>query len=105
MKTCKCNYQSNSCSPQPSVIVTQNTEGVKGLANAFVHVIGTNSTYFINGCHEITEISQGLVFEDGYDADANKLGIRKGYVADFENNKLYLYNARGEYRTIKLEED
>lgn len=96
-------YQSNACSPQPSVVTVQSIEGIKGLANSFVYVIDINSTFFVNSCYQITIISSGPVYIDNYDPIGNILNLRGQSCYDFANNKAYVFNNAGEYRIIKLE--
>lgn len=97
-------YKSNACSPQPSVVQTQSVEGIKGLSNAFVYVVNINSTFFISSCYEPTLIFAGPVFIDNYSPQGNPLGLRAQTCYDFANNKAYVFNNAGEYRTINLEE-
>lgn len=98
-----CN-KSNPCSSQPSVVVVQSLEGIKGLSNAFVYVESINTTFFVSPCHEITVISSAPVFVDNYSADVNPLNLRGQTVYDFANNVGYVYNEAGEYRAIELKE-
>lgn len=99
----KVDYKSNLCSTPPVVVVVQSSRGIKGLNNAFVHVLESNTTYFVDSCYEMTVISQGDVFIDDYDASNNPLWLRGQSCFDFKNNKQYVFNNRGEYRTITLE--
>lgn len=101
MKSNVC-YKSNPCSPQPSVVVTQTVDGIKGLSNAFVYVISNNTTYFVSSCKEITVIFSGPVYVDDYAFATNPLDLRNQTVYDFKNNVAATYNAQGEYRTFKL---
>lgn len=69
-----------------------------------VYVTGVNTTYYVNDCHEITIISPGPVFVDGYDPVANKLGLRGQTCFDFRNNRALIFNEAGEFRIAELKE-
>lgn len=97
-------YKSNPCSHAPSVIVTQTTEGLKGLADAFVYVTSINTVFFVSSCHEITVISSGPVYVDNYNAATNPLGLANQVCYDFAGNVGYAFNAAGDYRVFDLKE-
>lgn len=99
----KCTHHSNLCSPQPSVVSVQSIEGIKGLSNAFVYVQNINTTFFLNDCHEVVLINSGNVYIDNYDPIGNALSLRGQTCYDFANNKAYVFNNAGEYRTLTLE--
>lgn len=88
----------------PAVVSVQTTEGIKGLANAFVYVLSNNTAYYVSPCHEIITIMSGDVYVDNYDFATNPLGLANQTVYDFTNNLAATYNAKGEYRLIDLKE-
>lgn len=85
----------------PSVTVEQ-PEGMKGLADCFVHVNSNNTTYYIDDKHRITIVWAGPVEADGYDYATNPLKLRSQAVYDFSNNRMIYFNAIGEYRIVTL---
>lgn len=97
-------YKSNRCSVQPSVVVVQSVEGIKGLSNAFVYAESINTVFFVSSCHEITVISSSPVYIDNYAAEVNPLNLRGQTCYDFANNVGYVYNEAGDYRVIELKE-
>lgn len=88
----------------PSVTV-ENTTGMKGLSNCFVHVISNNTTYYIDDKGRITIIWSGPVEVDNYDYATNPLKLRSQTVFDFLNNLAIYYNRIGEYRVFNLSAD
>lgn len=98
------NKHNSHCSCEaPSIITTQTTAGLKGLANTYVRVVSNNTTYYVDNCHEITIISSSPVFVEDYDATTNPLNLRAQTCYDFSKNVAYAFNDTGEYRTITLE--
>lgn len=85
----------------PSVTV-ENTAGLKGLADCFVHVIDNNTTYYIDDKGRMMITWAGPVEIDGYDYQSNPLKLRSQSVYDFVNNIEVYYNATGAYRIKTL---
>lgn len=85
----------------PSVTI-ENVEGMKDLANCFVHVTNNNTTYYLDDKHRITIIWAGPIEENGYNYALNPRKLRSQSVYDFENNIEIYYNAVGEYRIKTL---
>ena len=85
----------------PSITV-ENIEGMKGLADCFVHVINNNTTYYIDDKHRITIVWAGPVEVDNYDYETNPRKLRSQMVMDFQNNRGIYYNAVGGYRVFTL---
>lgn len=100
----KLGTNTNPCSCGPAVVTTQTIEGIKGLANCFVHVLSNNTTYYVSSCHEITVIFSGPVFVDDYDYATNPLNIRAQEVYDFANNRMIVFNELGQARLVELKE-
>ena len=88
----------------PSITV-ENTAGMRGLADCFVHVISNNTTYYIDDKGRTTITWAGTVEADGYDYKNNPLKLRSQLVVDFANDLAIYYNAKGGYRTYKLTND
>ena len=85
----------------PSLTV-ENTTGLKGLADCFVHVNDNNTTYYIDDKGRMMITWAGPVEADGYDYENNPRGLRSQVVYDFANNRAVYYNAIGGYRIISL---
>lgn len=85
----------------PSVTV-ENTAGLKGLADCFVHVTTINTTYYIDDKGRMTITWAGPVEVSGYNYQENPLGLRSQSVYDFANNIEIYYNATGAYRIKTL---
>lgn len=96
-------FKSNRCSQPPIVVTSQTVDGIKGLADCFVYVININSVFYVDSCHNITIISSGPVYVDNYDPIGNVLNLRGQVCYDFANNKAYVFNNSGAYRTLTLE--
>ena len=88
----------------PSITV-ESVSNLKDLADCFVHVSSTNTTFYIDDKHRITTIWAGPVEADGYDYVNNPLNLRSQNVYDFANNRAIYYNSRGQYRLITLTEE
>lgn len=59
----------------PSITV-ETVDGISNLANCFVHVTSTNTTYYVDDKHRIMITWAGPVEIDEYDISANELGLR-----------------------------
>lgn len=85
----------------PSVTV-ENTAGLKGLADCFVHVNDNNTTYYIDDKGRMMIVWAGPVEADGYDYENNPKRLRSQLMFDFANNRAVYYNALGAYRVFSL---
>lgn len=91
------------CPPElANVIEVETTAGIKGLSNCFVYVNSINTSYYIDSKHRITIISSMPVYVDGYDYATNPLGLRSQTCYDFLNDRMIVYDAHGNYRTLSL---
>lgn len=89
--------------PPIKVISTPTIAGLKQHSNAFVSVVETGETFFVDNAHKPTLIYAAPLFVDNYDYENNPRGLRAQVVYDFANNLEVIYNARGKYRLVKLE--
>lgn len=121
MRNCnKCDYEYKGCTPAviqgvtkfdpckvkaviPSLTV-ETASGIKNVAACFVHVLQTNTTYYIDDKSRITKIWAGPIEYTGYDYEANPLKLRSQEVWDFENNRVIRYDKTGAYRLSTLTE-
>lgn len=87
----------------PSITVDDKS-GIKNLADCFVHVASTNTTYYIDDKKRITQIWAGPVEYDDYDLDANTLGLRSQFLIDHANDYAAYYNQTGEYQKFNFGE-
>ena len=87
----------------PSITVDDKS-GIKNLADCFVHVASTNTTYYIDDKKRITQIWAGPVEYDDYDLDANTLGLRSQFLIDHANDYAAYYNQTGEYQKFNFSE-
>lgn len=87
----------------PSITVDDKS-GIKNLADCFVHVASTNTTYYIDDKKRITQIWAGPVEHDDYDLDANTLGLRSQFLIDHANDYAAYYNQTGEYQKFNFSE-
>ena len=85
----------------PSITV-ETVDGISNLANCLVHVTSTNTTYYVDDKHRIMTTWSGLVSVDDYDFDANPLNLRNQIAYDESNNKVAIYDNRGDYYLFQL---
>ena len=88
----------------PSVTI-ETIDGIKELADCFVHVANINTTYYIDDKHRMIITWAGPVEVNDYDYTNNPLNLRSQWAYDFVNNRGIYYNAQGVYRTIELTEE
>lgn len=86
-------------------LVVETTEGLKELADCFVHVANINTTFYIDDKHRSIITWAGPVEVDAYDYANNPLKLRSQTVYDFENNRGIYYNKTGAYRLFTLTEE
>lgn len=63
----------------PSITV-ETVDGITNLANCFVHVSSTNTTYYVDDKHRVMITWAGTVERDNYDIANNPLGLRSQFV-------------------------
>lgn len=88
----------------PEVVTVPSAENMKSLANAYVHVIDINTTFYISSSHQITVIYAGPIYVRDYDYVNNPLHLREQTVYDFKNNRAIHYDPYGAYRVSVLKE-
>lgn len=64
-----------SCAIIPSITV-DTTDGITNLANCFVHVTNTNTTFYIDDKHRPMIIWAGPVEVEDYNIETNELGLK-----------------------------
>ena len=79
-------------------LTVDNADGIKNVAACFVHVLQTNTTYYIDDKHRIGIVWAGPVEYNNYDYANNPLKLRSQQVWDFENNRVIYYNKTGGYK-------
>lgn len=114
MNTCNCNLPIGAIQrvdklkcPHKCVlplVEIANADGIKNLAACFVHVLSTNTTYYIDERGRMVVTWQGDLFIDNYDYANNPLNLRAQKVYDFVNNREVIYDAHGQYRLATLTE-
>lgn len=87
------------------IVTIETVDGIRELADCFVHVANINTTYYIDDKHRMIVTWAGPVEVNDYDYTNNPLGLRSQWAYDFENNRGIYYNAQGVYRTIELTEE
>lgn len=85
------------------VLAVEHIADLRGLSACFVHVIDTNSTYYIDDKYRLVLTWAGTVEADDYNFATNPRRLRNQWVVDFANNKAAFYNSAGEYRLITME--
>lgn len=80
----------------------EDTSGVRGFADCFVHVLSINTTYYIDDKHRIITTWAGDLEIDDYDYEANPLALRSQTVFDFANNRGIRYNKTGGYKLFPI---
>lgn len=84
-------------------LTVDTADGIKNVAACFVHVISTNTTYYIDDQHRIGIVWTGPVEYDDYDYATNPLKLRSQEVWDFKNNRVVRYSKTGAYRLSAME--
>lgn len=83
-------------------IVVENTTGIKGLSDCFVHVANINTTYYIDDKKRMIVTWAGPLDINEYDYTNNPLRLRGQTVFDFANNRGIHYDNAGNYKTFTL---
>lgn len=86
-------------------LTVETADGIGNVAACFVHVIQTNTTYYIDDKHRITIIWAGPVEYNDYDYATNPYKLRSQQVWDFQNNRIIYYDKTGAYRLATLTEE
>lgn len=105
MKACIRNKQPD-CEAQaviPSITV-ETVDGITNLANCFVHVTSTNTTYYVDDKHRIMTTWSGLVSASDYDFDSNPLNLRNQLIYDEANYVAAIFDNKGNYYKFQLTE-
>lgn len=84
------------------IVSVETTDGLKTLANCFVHIEENNTTYYIDNRHRVLLMWAGPVESDNYDYATNPLNLRSQTVYDFENDRVIYYDKYGRYRIATL---
>lgn len=79
------------------MLSVENADGIKNLAACFVHVLSTNTTYYVDERSRAIVVWAGPVEYDNYDYEANPLNLRSQEVWDFVNSRIIRYNKTGQY--------
>lgn len=106
-KACGCVRKTQpTCPPQAVIpaVVVDNTTGLTGLSDCFVHVANINTTFYIDDKHRLLITWAGPVEADNYDYENNPLRLRSQTVYDFANNRAIYFNKSGAYKIIDLGE-
>ena len=107
-KACGCIREKQPGCPMqaaiPSVTVDSITS-IKGLADCFVHVADTNTTYYIDDKHRLMITWAGVVNVSNYDFETNPLNLRNQLVVDSAANKAGIYDAQGELYFFPIGEE
>lgn len=75
----------------PSITV-ETVDGITNLANCFVHVSSTNTTYYVDDKHRVMITWAGPVEIDGYDVNNNPLNLRSQTLyTDIDGAYLEIY--------------
>lgn len=85
------------------MISVETKDGIKNLAACFVHVLSTNTTYYIDDRSRAIITWAGPVEYDDYDYENNPLNLRSQEVWDFNSKRIIRYNSRGEYLITQME--
>lgn len=94
------------CPPNMAEVTSvQNVQGIKALKNTFVHVTDINTVFFVDNQRRITTICTMPIYQDKYDYQNNPLNLRGQIVYDFKNNRAIVYDNKGDYRLINLQEN
>ena len=83
-------------------LTVENTSGLKGLADCFVHVSTTNQTFYIDDKKRTLIVWAGPVESNNYDYETNPLKLRGQVCYDFAENRAIYFNKTGQYRIITL---
>lgn len=87
----------------PSITV-ETADGITNLANCLVHVLSTNTTYYVDDKHRILITWAGPVDIPGYDMETNPDGYKNQIVTDTENQVAVIYDAHGVGFTFGIEQ-
>lgn len=85
----------------PSITV-ETVDGITNLANCFVHVSSTNTTYYVDDKHRVMITWGGLVSVKDYDFDANPLNLRNQIAYDETQGVVAIYDNKGDYYIFQL---
>lgn len=87
----------------PSLTV-ETADGIKNVSGCYVHVLQSNTTYYIDDQHRIITVWAGPVEYEDYDYVNNPFNLRSQQVWDFLNNRIVYYDKVGRYRLAAITE-
>lgn len=87
------------------VLTVETADGIKNVAGCFVHVMQSNTTYYIDDKSRIITVWAGPVEYGDYDYENNPYNLRSQQVWDFKNNRIIYYNKVGSYRLGAITEE
>lgn len=96
---CQKQKPSSKCCDIPHRVVETYSE-VQEYRNAFVTVRDENAVYHVDSTGNPVSVSRSAIFRENYTPQTND--YRQNVVYDFSNNKMYVYNEVGQYRTVDL---
>lgn len=80
--------------------VVQTYSEVQEYRNAYVTVRDENAVYHVDASGNPVAVSRSAIFRENYSPAIND--YRQNVVYDFINDKMYVYNEVGIYRTVDL---
>ncbi len=87
----------------PSVTV-DTIEGIKGLADCFVHVADINTTFYIDDEKRLLTAWEGMVSVYDYDYDNNPLKLRNQISYDIENSIMAIWDGQGVAHKVTIDD-
>lgn len=94
-----CAKPKQSCCNIPHYVVETYSE-VQEYRNAYVTVRDENAVYHVDVSGNPVAVSRSAIFEDNHTPEIGE--YRQNVVYDFINNKMYIYNPVGMFRTVDL---
>ena len=85
----------------PSITV-ETVDGLTNLANCFVHVTSTNTTYYVDDKHRVMTTWNGLVSVKDYDYSTNPLNLRNQIAYDSGNDTAAIFDNKGNYYLFQI---
>ena len=94
-----CSKPKQGCCNIPHVVVETYAE-VQEFRNSYVTVRDENAVYHVDVSGNPVAVSRSAIFEENHTPDIGE--YRQNVVYDFINNKMYIYDPTGMYRTVDL---
>lgn len=101
--TCGCNGCNSSYviePPQYDHVVVDTYSELVLLRNVYATVRQENATYHVDGYGAAVSVSRDPIFINDYTPTVGE--YKQNTVYDFENNKAYIFNLLGAYKSINL---